>query len=112
MEEDRHARSRACSNPIELLRPADGADELLADGTMSDNAKRVALRPELLLRLGRILRTHKIDELAPKLESAGIPYAPIVSPEQLIDDPHLRASDGLVPSRRTTEARPMLCSCP
>ena len=40
---------------------------------------------------------HKIDELSAKLEAAGLPYAPIVLPEQLLDDPHLRASGGLVP---------------
>jgi crotonobetainyl-CoA:carnitine CoA-transferase CaiB-like acyl-CoA transferase len=73
------------------------APQLAEDPTLSDNAKRVAVRPELLKRLGDILRHHRIDELSPKLEAAGIPYAPIVRPEQLIDDPHLRASGGLVP---------------
>ena len=34
---------------------------------------------------------------APKLEANGLPYAPIVKPEQLVDDPHLKASGGLVP---------------
>ena len=46
------------------------------------------------------LDTHvakSVAELAPKLEAAGIPYAPIVRPEQLLDDPHLKASGGLVP---------------
>ena len=32
----------------------------------------------------------------PKLEAAGIPYAPIVRPDQLVDDPHLIESGGLV----------------
>ena len=73
------------------------APQLAEDPALSDNAKRVAVRPELLKRLGEILRHHRIDELSPKLEVAGIPYAPIVRPEQLIDDPHLRASGGLVP---------------
>ena len=72
------------------------APELAADAALSDNAKRVAVRPELLRRLGEILQHHRIEELSPKLEAAGIPYAPIVRPEQLIDDPHLRESGGLV----------------
>ena len=38
-----------------------------------------------------------MEELAPKLEAAGIPYAPIVRPHQLANDPHLKASGGLVP---------------
>ena len=57
----------------------------------------MAVHPDLLNRLGAILRHHRIEELSPKLEAAGIPYAPIVRPEQLVDDPHLRASGGLVP---------------
>ncbi|MDR3454633.1 MAG: CaiB/BaiF CoA-transferase family protein [Rhodoferax sp.] len=73
------------------------APELAQDPALSSNETRVAVRPDLLKRLGAILRQHKIEELSPKLEAAGIPYAPIVRPEQLIDDPHLRASGGLVP---------------
>ena len=60
------------------------------------NAQRVAVRPRLLQQLGEILRGHRIDELSPKLEAAGLPYAPIVRPDQLLDDPHLKASGGLV----------------
>ena len=41
-------------------------------------------------RLGEILQHHRIEELSPKLEAAGIPYAPIVRPDQLVDDPHLQ----------------------
>jgi crotonobetainyl-CoA:carnitine CoA-transferase CaiB-like acyl-CoA transferase len=72
------------------------APELASDPLFSNNEKRVAVRPELLKRLGDVLRHHRIDELSPKLEAAGIPYAPIVRPEQLLADPHLRASGGLV----------------
>lgn len=61
------------------------------------NALRVAVRPRLLERLAEILKDHRIEELSPKLEAAGIPYAPIVRPEQLFDDPHLKASGGIVP---------------
>ena len=72
------------------------APELAADPALASNASRVAVRPELLRRLGEILLHHRAEELAPRLEAAGIPYAPIVRPEQLIDDPHLRESGGLV----------------
>ncbi|HSV57663.1 MAG TPA: CoA transferase [Variovorax sp.] len=71
--------------------------ELLLVPEFRDNASRVAVRPDLLLRLGEILRQHRVEELAPKLEAAGIPYAPIMRPEQLVEDPHLKASGGLVP---------------
>jgi crotonobetainyl-CoA:carnitine CoA-transferase CaiB-like acyl-CoA transferase len=72
------------------------APELAADPALTTNAMRVAVRPELLRRLGEVLRHHTAAELSPKLEAAGIPYAPIVRPEQLIDDPHLRESGGIV----------------
>ena len=55
------------------------------------------MRPDLLERLGETLRDHHIAELSAKLEAAGLPYAPIVRPEQLLQDPHLKASGGLVP---------------
>jgi crotonobetainyl-CoA:carnitine CoA-transferase CaiB-like acyl-CoA transferase len=71
--------------------------DLLADPDLATNAKRVAVRPALLTRLGEILKHHRIDELSARLEAAGIPYAPIVRPEQLVDDPHLKASGGLAP---------------
>ncbi|QOT74792.1 CaiB/BaiF CoA transferase family protein [Cupriavidus basilensis] len=71
--------------------------DLAADPALATNAMRVAVRPALLERLGEILKDHRVQALAPKLEAAGIPYAPIMRPEQLLDDPHLRASGGLVP---------------
>jgi formyl-CoA transferase len=74
-----------------------GRPDLPAEPRFATNALRVAIRPELLEFLGDILKDHRVEELSPKLEAAGIPYAPIVRPEQLLDDPHLKASGGLVP---------------
>jgi crotonobetainyl-CoA:carnitine CoA-transferase CaiB-like acyl-CoA transferase len=73
--------------------------DFLEDPALATNAQRVAIRPDLLRRLGEILKEHRIDELSPKLEAVGIPYAPIVTPEQLVEDPHLRQSGGLVPMK-------------
>ena len=70
--------------------------DLLDVPAFATNAQRVAVRPDLLEQLGAILKEHDIAELSNKLEAAGLPYAPIVRPEQLIDDPHLKASGGLV----------------
>lgn len=71
--------------------------DLAADPTLANNAMRVAVRPALLERLGEILKDHRVEALSPKLEAAGIPYAPIMRPEQLLEDPHLKASGGLAP---------------
>jgi len=73
--------------------------DLAAEPQFANNALRVAVRPALLLRLGEILKDHRADELSPKLEAASIPYAPIMRPDQLFDDPHLRASGGLAPMK-------------
>ena len=61
------------------------------------NAQRVAVRPALLARLAAILRHQRKETLSAKLEAAGLPYAPIVRPDELLHDPHLKASGGLVP---------------
>ncbi|WP_310634223.1 CaiB/BaiF CoA-transferase family protein [Paraburkholderia sp.] len=71
--------------------------QLAQEPRFATNALRVAVRAELLARLGDILKHRHVDELAPRLEAAGIPYAPIVRPDQLMNDPHLKASGGLVP---------------
>ncbi|MGY0194395.1 CaiB/BaiF CoA transferase family protein [Leptothrix sp. BB-4] len=74
-----------------------GADDLASDPALATNASRVDVRPALLQRLGERLRHHRTHDLAPQLEAAGIPYAPITRPDQLVQDPHLLASGGLVP---------------
>ncbi|MDR3014274.1 MAG: CoA transferase [Delftia acidovorans] len=79
-----------------LCRVLDRAD-LLQRPEYADNAARVAVRPQLLAELGTILASYESARLAPQLEAAGIPYAPITRPEQLVDDPHLRQSGGLAP---------------
>jgi crotonobetainyl-CoA:carnitine CoA-transferase CaiB-like acyl-CoA transferase len=71
--------------------------DLACDAELKTNAQRVAVRPAFLQRLGEILKHHKVAELVPKLEAAGLPYAHITRPDQLVDDPHLVASGGLVP---------------
>jgi crotonobetainyl-CoA:carnitine CoA-transferase CaiB-like acyl-CoA transferase len=71
--------------------------DLLEDPELRTNAQRVAVRPQLLARLGEILKQYRIEDLSARLEAAGLPYAPIARPDQLLDDPHLKASGGLVP---------------
>jgi crotonobetainyl-CoA:carnitine CoA-transferase CaiB-like acyl-CoA transferase len=78
-----------------LCRVIDRPD-LANDPALATNAQRVVLRPRLLVELGTSLIQHKIDEIQPKLEAVGIPYAPIVRPDQLVTDKHLIESGGLV----------------
>jgi crotonobetainyl-CoA:carnitine CoA-transferase CaiB-like acyl-CoA transferase len=73
-----------------------GYDDLLADGRLATNNSRVDERewfmPELRSRL--VKRTKA--EVMQKAEEAGIPFAPITRPEELLDDPHLNQSGGLL----------------
>jgi formyl-CoA transferase len=73
-----------------------GREDLLADPELATNAQRVERRPELVRLLGETLATLRAETLMPQLEAAGIPYAPVVRPDQLVEDPHLIASGGLV----------------
>jgi crotonobetainyl-CoA:carnitine CoA-transferase CaiB-like acyl-CoA transferase len=71
--------------------------DLAAEPRFATNAERVATRAALIPMLAEALSVHRVAELVPKLEAAGIPYAPIVRPEQLFDDPHLKESGALAP---------------
>ena len=73
-----------------------GRPDLASDPAHENNAKRVSVRPQLLEKLGNTLKTLRLTELTPRLEAAGIPYAAIVRPDQLISDHHLNVSGGLV----------------
>ena len=73
--------------------------DLLRDPDFATNASRVAARPRLLAALGQVVAPFTVAELSRKLEGAGLPYAPIASPDELLDDPHLRQSGGLAKMR-------------
>ena len=71
-----------------------GMPELFADGSLATNNLRVHARERLLpLVRARFARMSKA-ELMDACERAGLPYAPIVEPHELFDDPHLNASGG------------------
>jgi crotonobetainyl-CoA:carnitine CoA-transferase CaiB-like acyl-CoA transferase len=70
-----------------------GLADLLADERLNDNRKRVAARGWLPARVAEEMRKYPSAELAERLERARIPYAPLRRPDQLVDDPHLNASD-------------------
>ncbi|UTD56622.1 CaiB/BaiF CoA transferase family protein [Halomonas sp. MS1] len=71
--------------------------DLLDDPALQKNEQRLEVRDGLLATLGETLKQHSIDELSAKLDAAGLPYAPITRPDELLQDEHLKASGGLVP---------------
>ena len=70
-----------------------GLADLLADERLSDNSKRVAARAWLPARIAEEMLKYPSAALAERLARAKIPYAPLRRPDQLVDDPHLNASD-------------------
>jgi crotonobetainyl-CoA:carnitine CoA-transferase CaiB-like acyl-CoA transferase len=76
-----------------------GFEDLAGDASLATNNQRVELRPTLLPLLRERLSQRTADELAELFEQAGLPFAPIRRPEDLLDDPHLAATGGLAQMR-------------
>ena len=74
-----------------------GFDDLRADPRLRSNNDRVRARDWLLPLLRERLAGFSAAELAGTFEHNNLPFAPITRPEQLFDDPHLRATGGLAP---------------
>jgi crotonobetainyl-CoA:carnitine CoA-transferase CaiB-like acyl-CoA transferase len=75
-----------------------GFNELAADPNLRSNRQRVAAREQFLPTVRRGLSGLQKADLLTRLETAGLPFAPIGRPEDLFDDPHLNAGGGLVPT--------------
>lgn len=82
-----------------------GWDDLAADATLATNNDRVRARPTLLPELRQRLQAHSADAIAALFEQHALPYARIMRPEQLFDDPHVQATQGLDPITLTDGAR-------
>ena len=67
-----------------------------ADASLAANNDRVARRDEIIPVLRELFIGFSKDELMAKLETTGLPFAPIQKPEDLSADPHLVESGGLL----------------
>jgi crotonobetainyl-CoA:carnitine CoA-transferase CaiB-like acyl-CoA transferase len=76
-----------------------GFEELARDPGLATNRQRVAAREQFLPGVRQALAALSKSDLLARLESAGLPFAPIGRPEDLFDDPHLAAGGGLAPTR-------------
>jgi len=70
-----------------------------ADPRLATNNDRVRARDWLLPALRQRLAGHGAAELAALFERHELPFAPITRPQDLFDDPHLKATGGLAPVR-------------
>lgn len=71
-------------------------DEFERDATLERNNQRVAQKDRILPVIRELFAGLSQDELLPRLERAGIPFAPINRPADLIDDPHLNSQGGML----------------
>ena len=69
---------------------------LLENSDLNENAGRVEHRDLIIPIITETFKQYTKLELMQKLEETGLPFAPISKPEDLFEDPHLNASDGLV----------------
>lgn len=70
--------------------------EWAKDESLAANNERVARRDEIIPPLRELFATFSKDELMAKLETTGLPFAPIQKPEDLFTDQHLTESGGLL----------------
>jgi len=66
------------------------------DESLAANNDRVARRDELIPQLRELFARFTKDDLMAKLETTGLPFAPIQKPEDLFADAHLKESGGLL----------------
>jgi crotonobetainyl-CoA:carnitine CoA-transferase CaiB-like acyl-CoA transferase len=74
-----------------------GLAELASDPALTGRLQRVEARPRTIPLIAAAFAPFTRDGLMAKCEALGLPYAPIVRPVELFDDPHLNAAGGLVP---------------
>ncbi|PXW97018.1 crotonobetainyl-CoA:carnitine CoA-transferase CaiB-like acyl-CoA transferase [Sphaerotilus hippei] len=74
-----------------------GWADLIDDPRLGSNNQRVLARDWMLPLLRERLAGRSAAEIGTIFEREGLPFAPITRPDQLLDDPHLLASGGLVP---------------
>jgi crotonobetainyl-CoA:carnitine CoA-transferase CaiB-like acyl-CoA transferase len=74
-----------------------GFADLAGDARLKTNNDRVRAREWLVPALRERLAPHTAAELSALFERHGLPFAPIVRPQDLFDDPHLNATGGLAP---------------
>ena len=72
-----------------------GFADLKGDPNLATNNQRVRARATLMPLLRERLARHTAEELAAIFERHRLPFAPIRRPEELFDDPHLKATGGL-----------------
>ena len=73
-----------------------GLDEFAADPSMASNNDRVQQRDKILPPIEALFQQLSKEELTERLDRAGVPFAPINKPWDLVSDEHLLEGGGLM----------------
>jgi crotonobetainyl-CoA:carnitine CoA-transferase CaiB-like acyl-CoA transferase len=76
-----------------------GRDDWADDERLASNPLRVAARPWFMPQAIEELRHRTSEQAIALATAAGLPWAPITRPEDLLHDRHLLESGGLAPTR-------------
>jgi crotonobetainyl-CoA:carnitine CoA-transferase CaiB-like acyl-CoA transferase len=71
-------------------------DAFAADPQLARNNQRVEARDRILPVVRELFAGMERATLVATLEQVGLPFAPILRPDELSDDPHLLAEGGLL----------------
>jgi crotonobetainyl-CoA:carnitine CoA-transferase CaiB-like acyl-CoA transferase len=94
---DGYAMVAAASDAIfRRLAQALGAPALADDPRFADNPSRVTNRDALVAELSGLTRALKTDALLETLRDAGVPCAPILTIDRVMEEPQTRASGMLI----------------
>ncbi|MGO4574197.1 CaiB/BaiF CoA transferase family protein [Microvirga sp. 2TAF3] len=74
-----------------------GLTALAQDATLATNNARIEQRPRLIPLLAEYFSGLRLEEAVSVCLRSRIPFAEVRQPEDLFDDPHLMATDGLIP---------------
>ena len=77
--------------------------DLAADPELDSNAKRCANRPRVIPRIEAVARELSAAELVGRLERIRVPYAPVNTPLDVLDDAHLNSNGSLLEVRGTED---------
>ena len=64
-------------------------EDLQKNKELSTNTQRVERREEIMPRLHKMFKTLNLSQASKILENFDLPFAPIMRPDQLFDDPHV-----------------------
>ena len=70
--------------------------DLASNPTLNSNRSRVAAREQFMPRLRRLFRALPQQEVVNRCERATLPFAPIMRPDQLYDDPQLNSPGAMI----------------